>query len=134
MARQRVAVAGWALAGMTTLWLFWMTLRPNPQVNAQLRPITSKAARHGIPAAFAIGIVGNIAVFVPLGMGLAAALKGRWSTATPVGASVSLVIEGVQHFLPSRASSFSDFVLNTVGVASGAFIIHLTFKIWRHYD
>ncbi len=133
--RRYVAWAGGAVAVMTTLWLFWMTQRPNPEVATQLQPVASAAATHGLSAAFVIGIVGNVLVFIPLGMGLAAALDGRIGPAVALGALVSLAIEGLQARQPSRVSSFSDFALNTVGVALGAFIVHLTFrKIWRHHD
>ncbi len=130
-----VRCGGWLVATMTASWLLWMTLRPNPQVAARLHPIASAAETHGLSAAFVIGTVGNVAVFVPLGMGLAVALKGRAGAATLIGAGLSLVIEGLQFLLPSRVSSLVDFVLNSMGVALGAFIVHLTLrKIWRHHD
>ncbi len=69
-----------------------MTLRPNPQVTAQLRPITLGAKAHHLPVAFVIGIVGNVVVFIPLGMGLVAALGGRWRAAVLIGASVSFAV------------------------------------------
>ncbi len=123
------------VAAMTAIWLFWMTQRPNPEVATQLQPITSAATMHGLSAAFVIGIIGNILVFIPFGMGVSAATDGRIGPAMGWGALVSLTIEWLQAQQPSRVPSLLDFALNMVGVALGAFIVYLTFKkIWRHHD
>ncbi len=133
--RQAIAQAGRVVALVTTAWLFWMTLRPNPQVARQLSPLAAGAQACALPVALVINVLGNVVVFIPLGMGLAAAWEGRLAEATGMGAMISLFIEGMQSILPSRVSSLWDFVLNTVGVATGAFIVYLTFKkIWRHND
>jgi glycopeptide antibiotics resistance protein len=72
-----------------------------------------------------IGLAGNVAVFVPLGVTLALALRGRptlqrlvW--ATLLGAGLSLFIEVAQTALPSRVASAGDLALNGVGTALGA--------------
>ncbi len=133
--RRLARLAGSIVALATAAWLFWMTLRPNPQVASQLRPVTAEATAFGLSVAFVIGIVGNIIVFVPLGMGLSAALEGRIWPPIAIGGGTSLAIEVLQARLPSRVSSPWDFVLNTVGVALGALIVNITLRrIWRKND
>lgn len=133
--RRRLAAFGWGLATLSTAWLAWMALRPNPQVAEELQPISAGAWGLGISPALVIGFVGNIVVFVPLGIGLGVALGERIFLAIALGASVSLAIELLQLSMPSRVSSPIDFVLNTAGVAIGVLLIHFTFrKVWRKND
>lgn len=70
----------------------------------------------------------NIAGFVPLGLATCLCLRfwTGWSISRCVamtilvGASVSLVIELLQVFLPTRDSSLADLVTNILGTAVGA--------------
>lgn len=77
-----------------------------------------------------VDIVGNFAVFVPLGWALHRVTR-RWSlfprTVNLVAVSIavaafSLTIETVQYFLPSRYSSFVDVVTNSLGGILGAWL------------
>jgi glycopeptide antibiotics resistance protein len=68
----------------------------------------------------------NIAGFVPFGFFCAAYLatfgslrRARWS-AIVLGFVVSFAIESIQYFLPTRDSSMTDLVTNTIGTALGA--------------
>lgn len=116
---------GWGASAVIAAWLLWMTLRPNPTVASDLTPVTGSAVGQVIPAQVLIGLAGNVAVFVPLGVTLALALRGRptlqrlvW--ATLLGAGLSLFIEVAQTALPSRVASAGDLALNGVGTALGA--------------
>jgi hypothetical protein len=79
-------------------------------------------------------IVLNLIGFVPLGFFLSAVLNrsgGRFSRrgvliAVVLGFSVSLFIEIVQAWIPSRSSSMSDLLLNTLGTWLGALAFRLT--------
>lgn len=67
----------------------------------------------------------NIAGFVPFGFFFAAWLSMNSVTQRPrllafiLGLTVSLAIESAQHFLPTRDSSMTDWVTNTIGTAIG---------------
>lgn len=70
-------------------------------------------------------LFGNVAMFVPLGAGLALATR-RWGafgsivTATLLGGLVSVAVEGLQWVLPlTRAVDVDDLLLNTIGASIG---------------
>lgn len=68
----------------------------------------------------------NVGGFVPLGLFAAAYLSlrmpNRWATigAIALGAAISLTIESVQVFLPTRDSDMTDVITNTLGTCIGA--------------
>ena len=68
----------------------------------------------------------NIGGFIPLGFFFCAYFSMVWRPARPVlativvGAIVSLVIEILQSFLPTRDSGITDIITNTLGTAIGA--------------
>jgi glycopeptide antibiotics resistance protein len=117
----------WLVVAAIAAWLLWMTLHPQEQASADLAYITAPATAHGISIPFLIGFLGNIAVFVPLGAAAAFALahkpRGiRLLAATALGAGLSAAIELLQFAIPSRFSSFDDWLLNTIGACVGAVI------------
>lgn len=64
----------------------------------------------------------NIALFVPLGAGLAL-LGNSWRRAMLLGAGLSLAIEVSQYFaIAGRDASLSDLITNTLGTAVGALL------------
>ena len=109
---------------MISLWLLWMTLRPAPEVAGNLQPLTVPAAERGVSYHWFIDIAGNIAVFIPLGCCAALACDApfwqRGAIGLLSGAVLSLGIELAQFLLPSRVSSWEDWVLNTLGTGIGA--------------
>lgn len=113
------------MSGVIAAWLLWMTLRPNPAVSEGLSPLTESPVTTVIPAHVLINLLGNVAVFVPLGFTLAMALRGRpagrrLGLAILLGASLSATIELVQALLPSRVPSLGDWTLNVLGSGLGA--------------
>ena len=71
-------------------------------------------------------VAANVLGYAPLGFFLAlSALRMRWRGsatlwATCLAALLSLMMEGLQSYLPARVPSQVDFMLNTVGAAAGA--------------
>jgi glycopeptide antibiotics resistance protein len=79
------------------------------------------------PTYVVLEILANVALFVPFGILAMTAFRMRvWSTAA-AGLATSLLIEGVQLFLPTRYSTVSDLVANTAGALIGALIV----MVWR---
>lgn len=73
-----------------------------------------------------LDLVLNLAGFMPLGFLAAAALLARhrprhaWLLATLICALLSLAVETLQNYLPTRVASNVDLLTNTVGGAFGA--------------
>jgi hypothetical protein len=74
----------------------------------------------------------NLFGFIPLGFLLSGYLNRRsWSGKSAfvvsliIGASISLTIEVLQAFLPTRDSSMTDLIANTLGAAIGFFVYTL---------
>jgi len=116
------------LALLNIAWLYWMTLRPNPEVAASLAPLTTPAARWGISFYWLIDIAGNVGVFIPLGacvaLSLGTAAPGRailWAMGGGVVLSAS--IELLQLGLPDRVAAWDDLMLNTLGAVIGALLV-----------
>lgn len=66
-------------------------------------------------------LIGNVALFVPLGFLLPAAARAcrhLWVTLV-VAASLSVLIETLQSVLPEHATDVDDVILNTIGAAVG---------------
>jgi glycopeptide antibiotics resistance protein len=127
----------WLIAGLVSLWLLWMTLRPNPEVARKLETLTAPAAARGISYFWLIDIAGNIAVFAPLGAAVTLALSPSRSPAmrmflgTLAGLLVSVSIELLQGLGSSRVSSLGDVVLNGIGAAMGALIATWLLRLRR---
>jgi glycopeptide antibiotics resistance protein len=136
-----------ALTGLWAAWLLYMTLTPDSTPNANFPlPFRDHAQALGCVLtacprsanslrALFIDLLGNVAVFVPLGVGLAVVLHrepGRTMHHPPRdrkttlllcllgGALLSTFIETVQYTIPTRAADLTDLALNSLGAALGA--------------
>ncbi|MGD9101607.1 MAG: VanZ family protein [Anaerolineae bacterium] len=127
------------MTGLWAGWLLYMTLTPDNTPNTNnLVPfldharslrcvLTGCAERAASLRHLSVDLMGNVAVFVPLGIGLAALLhrpsRGRRASLALCvlgGACLSLTIELVQFSMPSRAADSGDLLLNSLGTALGA--------------
>jgi glycopeptide antibiotics resistance protein len=147
----------WLAVAAIIAWLLWMTLRPSREISVpgvrmgtpasevNLRPFDHKvraikallasdypSARRSARTYLFVDVLGNIAVFVPLGAALAVATSppgpkrrfgGRWwLRMIGVGLLLSLGIELFQLAIPSRATDVDDVILNTLGAMLGAIV------------
>ncbi len=127
----------WILSGGTVLYcsaLLYGTLYPfdfklrstagaaSSRSRIEWMPFTYVCPKHGIWCPRDRGL--NLAIFVPVGALLAARQRGRGTkpirVATAMGFALSLAIETVQCFLPSRFPSTTDLLANTAGTWLGA--------------
>ena len=75
------------------------------------------------PAEIVLEFVANVALFVPFGvLVLLAFPRARWWVVL-IGCLTSIGIELVQLAIPSRVSTVSDVVANTVGTALGVALV-----------
>ncbi len=155
----RFRQAAWLAVALIIAWLLWMTLRPSQELNVpgvrmgnplseiNLQPFKHKievvkylllsdfpSARRSARTYLTVDLLGNIAVFVPLGAALAAATfpvrpaerrRRRfgarwWLRVVGAGLLLSVSIELIQLAIPSRATDIDDVILNTLGTAIGA--------------
>lgn len=80
----------------------------------------SRFLRYGSPGQIAVNLIGNVIVFVPLGL-LPPLLWRRWRGVVPgigFGMLCSIVIEIIQP-LVGRSRDIDDVILNTLGCALG---------------
>jgi len=132
--------ARWLIVtGLWVGWLLYMTLTPDniPNTNRlipflgharALRCVLTACAESAASARYLfVDFLGNVAVFIPLGVGLAGLLhrpprrRGvclAWCVLG--GALLSLTIESVQFNMPTRAADSTDVALNSLGAALGA--------------
>jgi glycopeptide antibiotics resistance protein len=162
---QLARLAAWLAVGVVVLWLLSMTLRTSSEISLgrirlsdpvrelNLQPFRNKiqplrnllespspARRRAARTYLFVDVLGNVAVFVPLGVALAAATvpsrsaarsrSGRrrrlwpwWLAVTGAGLLLSLFIEIAQLAIPSRVTDVDDVILNTFGTAVGALLV-----------
>jgi len=80
----------------------------------------------GEPAYVALEFTANIAMFVPFGVLVRVAFaRLPWWAVLLLGFATTVTIELVQTTLPSRYSTLSDVIANTLGTAAGLLIVWL---------
>lgn len=91
--------------------------------------LLSPAQERKVNSRYAFDVLTNIAGFVPLGLiGCAyfSWTRGRWEAVlftTITCGILSLVIEVLQYYIPSRASGITDVITNTLGAALGGMLV-----------
>jgi len=80
----------------------------------------------GEPAYVALEFTANIAMFVPFGVLVRVAFaRLPWWAVLLLGFATTVTIELVQTTLPSRYSTLSDVIANTLGTAAGLLVVWL---------
>ncbi|GAA1962146.1 VanZ family protein [Agromyces allii] len=132
--RRRIALAVVAAVYVAALAvvLFWPVHIDGDGGFVRFDPLLRALAAFGIPAWASYAFVEfafNAALFVPLGMLVAAAASQRpvvqrIGAAVVGGLVVSCLAELVQHvFLPQRTTDARDVLANTLGAALGAVVV-----------
>ncbi len=133
----------WLLTIVTALWLLLVTMWPTSHPTARelnLQPLVKYkpvlvcllndhcTARRLSFWLFFIDVLGNIVVFIPLGVGLAGILskeRSRWQTvyqAALIGLAFSLTIELLQLAITYRVTDVDDVIFNTFGTLVGTML------------
>jgi len=85
----------------------------------------SAPAQHAVLVA--LGLLLNVALFVPVGAIVGLVTKQFWLGCF-IGFAMSAVLEAAQAFLPSRNADPVDVICNSVGAAVGALIARSVLK------
>ncbi|PVE72146.1 VanZ family protein [Microbacterium testaceum] len=116
--------------------VWWMTLRPSiydAEVGGILGEVLRLLAASPATAWVSFDVVesaANVAMFVPLGL-LVAAWGGRWWQGLVLAAALSTAIELTQlWFLPTRVADVRDVVANTAGAGIGL-LVAAGWRRWR---
>lgn len=129
--RQRLKVLGAGILAAAVVLVAATTLLPVARgtpasVNLDPGATIDNYLRFGDDLLSARNLGLNIALFVPVGLGLA--LWRRWGVGRvlPVALLTSALIETIQYLLPlGRAADVDDVILNTVGAAIGAITVSI---------
>ena len=120
----RILLVPYAIA---VLLITWLPAEEAGKVTGVVATLANVVASWGIPFADAYAVLefmANIALFVPLGALLSLGWRRMpgWAVIT-VGCAASVMIELVQLGIPSRYSTLSDVIANTLGTAVGAAVV-----------
>jgi hypothetical protein len=85
-----------------------------------MRTIRGYVWDYGTAESVFLYVLGNVALFVPLGLFLHLALRRSVAVTVLLGALASLGVEVLQLPIWSRSSDVDDLILNTAGAAAGA--------------
>ena len=119
--RSRPAAAVGVVFALGLIALFTLTPTGSLTASVNLDPGAGLAPPWRSPTS-AVNVLGNLLLFVPLGVLLPAAARLLRSPflLVPVAAAVSALVELTQYaYIPGRASDINDILLNTAGALAG---------------
>jgi glycopeptide antibiotics resistance protein len=129
----RIALAARVMLAPYLAVLFWIVFAPAEDAGRVTGVVALAAqllAGIGIPfdlSYLVLEFLANVALFLPLGALLAVAFaRLPWWAIVGIGFVTSVAIELVQLGLPSRFSTVSDVVANTLGTALGLLLTAAT--------
>lgn len=145
----------WLAAALIVAGILWLTLRPaglpGDPAATNLKPLEhhgralqalldgpSRPANREAIVRYLVGdVLGNVLLFVPLGLAVAGAVgPGRSPTvrlaaAGGLGAGLSVAIEGVQLLVPGRATDVDDVIFNALGALVGGAVLLVAERLRR---
>jgi hypothetical protein len=89
---------------------------------------------YGTAESLILYVLGNVAMFVPLGLFLHLALRRPVAVTVVLGMLASVAVEILQLPIWSRSSDVDDVILNTAGAAAGALLAAVVLRLpqaWR---
>ena len=116
------------LLSLAIATILWLTLFSRFGANARhlYPPFWSyRAIAHGGGSVFFQNI-GNIILFVPIGVGAALFLRQNIKKSLLIGFALSFIIECCQWFFWLGSFEFDDLIHNTIGTGIGAFLVNRT--------
>ena len=138
VSRARAGVR-WTAAALLVpygVFLFLVTWLPGSEAERVTGIVATTArALESLSVPFEVGypileFLANVALFIPLGFLVHLAWpRVPWWVVTAIGCSVSTLIELVQLALPTRYSTLSDIIANTLGTALGFAVARLLARL-----
>lgn len=147
---------GWLVAvALVVAGILWITLRPTglpgDPAGTNLKPLEhhgralqalldgpSRSANREAIVRYLVGdVLGNVLLFVPLGLAVAGAAGAgrsptvRLAAAGGLGAGLSVAIEGVQLVVPGRATDVDDVIFNALGALVGGAVLLVAERLYR---
>jgi len=118
---------------VAVLLITWLPAEEAGRVTGIVAVLAHLLTAWGIPfvAAYAVlEFLANVALFAPLGVLLILGWRRipPWA-AVAIGCAGSVVIELVQLAIPSRYSTLSDVIANTLGTAAGVLVARATIAL-----
>lgn len=110
-----------------------LTLSPTDSAHASVNLDPGDGLHWGSPAT-AVNVLGNLLLFLPLGVTLPAAVRALRSPLllVPAAAALSALVELTQYtYVPGRAADIDDIILNTTGALVGLVAFRLVRTLTR---
>lgn len=154
-ARGRPSRAWLVAVALLALVILWLTLMPaglpGDPAATNLKPLEHhgralralldgpphRANRDAIVRYLVGDVLGNVLLFVPLGLAVAGAAgagrssAARLTAAGGAGAGLSLAVEALQLLVPGRATDVDDVIFNTLGALVGGAALLVAERLYR---
>lgn len=148
----RAWLAAVALLAVGILWItLWPADLPGDPAATNLKPLEhhgrafralldgpSRPAHRDAIVRYLVGdVLGNVLLFVPLGLAVAGAVgagrspAARLAAAGGVGAGLSVAVEGLQLLVPGRTTDVDDVIFNTLGALVGGAVLLVAERLYR---
>lgn len=154
MSRGRAGAPGrrwWLAVALVVAAVLWITLRPDHfpgfDTGTNLKPLEHHGRalqalfreppnRDVILYYLVSDVLGNVLLFLPVGLVVAGALGGRapvhrLAGAVGFGLVLSTTIEGLQLLVPGRATDVDDVIFNALGALVGAAVLLVGERVAR---
>jgi len=145
----------WVVVALLAAGILWLTLMPTglpgDPAATNLKPLehhgralqalldgpAHRTNREAIVRYLVGDVLGNVLLFVPLGLAVAGAVgagrppAARLAAAGGAGAVLSLAVEALQLLVPGRATDVDDVIFNTLGALVGGAVLLVAERLYR---